>query len=121
VELALPGGGSPWDDTDFLTNAEKIELLQNVYLSDIRGALRSLLGRRERLSFPEGFWKGILLNQYIDFGQIIDDHFAIMPSYCETIIVGGASSSTNISKSVAQHPNVVTVISNFRVYASLFI
>ena len=79
------GGEPPWDDGDLLSNAEKTELLQNIYLSNIKAALRSLQGRRERPGFPNRLWKGLLLNKYIDFRQIIDDHYAVMPTYSDAI------------------------------------
>ena len=89
-----PGGGPPWDNEDPLSNAEKTELLQNIYLSDIKAALRSLQGRRERPAFPDGLWKGILLNQYTDFRQIIDDHYAVMPAYSDAITLGDEAELT---------------------------
>src|SRR5258708_12387003 len=80
--------------SDFLSNAEKTELLQNIYLSDIKAGLCSVKGRQERPAFPDGLWKGILLNQYTDFRQIINDHYAVMPAYSDAITLGDEAELT---------------------------
>ena len=88
------GDRPPWDDGDLLTNAEKPELLHNIYLSDIKAALQSLQGRQEKPAFPDGLWKGILLNQFTDFRQIIDDHYTVMPAYSNAIMLGDEAKLT---------------------------
>ncbi len=84
----FPGGGPPWDNDELVTNAEKTRMLRNVYLVDVQGALRSLEARRGRPVFPEVLWRNILLNQHVDFAQIVEDYHAITPTYPETIILG---------------------------------
>ncbi len=80
-----PKGGPPWDVAELLDDTDKTSKLKSVYVSDIKGALHSLQTQRGRPPFPELLWKSILLNLHVDLGQVLDDHYALTPTYTESI------------------------------------
>ena len=92
-----PEGGLPWDVAKLLDDTDKTSKLKSVYVSDIKGALHSLQTQRGRPPFPESLWKSILLNLHVDLGQVLDDHYALAPTYTESIALGDEmeSPSTN--------------------------
>ncbi len=77
-----------------LDNTNKANKLKSVYVSDIKGALHSLQTQRGRPPFPESLWKSVLLNQHVNLRQVLEDHYALTPTYMESIALGNKTEIT---------------------------
>jgi len=91
------------------TNPGVDHLLRKAYAANIKRAIISLEGQRRIPDFPPLLWRDVLANRQVDFGALLEDRFAKIIIYDDTVDLGegfGLTSKKSVrSKTkISNHP-----------------